>query len=262
MKFLIIGDIVGRSGLNVIKNNINRIREEEKIDFIIANGENSASGRGIKEREMKEIFSFGADVITMGNHLYYRKESKVLYENVDRLLIPANVTNLNGHGVNIQVKNGKKIAVINLLGKVGMGELNQENISDPFKKAQEIIKDLKSKDVDYIFLDFHAEATAEKIAMGHFLENDATCVFGTHTHVQTADEEVYESGMAYITDVGMCGPKNSVLGLKTEIAIARFLTGERIKYECSDNPGILRSIIVETDDNTNKAVSIKRYNIG
>lgn len=262
MKFLIVGDVVGRSGLNVIKNNIDRIIKNENIDFVIINGENSASGRGIKEREMKEIFSFGANVITMGNHLYYRKEAKSLYQNVDRLLIPANVTNLVGHGVNIQEKNGKKIAVVNLLGKVGMGELNQECISDPFAKAKEIVADLKKQNVDYIFLDFHAEATAEKIAMGYFLENDVTCVFGTHTHVQTSDEVVYDTGMAYITDVGMCGPIHSVIGLKKEIAIARFVTGERIKYECSENPGMFRSVIVETDDNTNKAIGIKRYNIG
>lgn len=262
MKFLIVGDVVGRSGLNVIRNNIEQIVRNEKIDYIIINGENSASGRGIKEKEMKEIFSFGANVITMGNHLYYRKEAKSLYQNVDRLLIPANVTNLVGHGVNVQEKNGKKIAVINLLGKVGMGELNQENISDPFAKAREIVNELKKQKVDYIFLDFHAEATAEKIAMGYFLENDVTCVFGTHTHVQTSDETVYDTGMAYITDVGMCGPIHSVIGLKKEIAIARFVTGERIKYECSENPGMFRSVIVETDDNTNKAISIKRYNIG
>ncbi len=261
MKFLIIGDVVGRSGLNIIKNNINDIVNKEKIDFIIINGENSANGRGIKEREMKELFSFGADVITMGNHLYYRKEAKKLYESVDKLLIPANITNLVGHGVNISEKNGKKIAVINLIGKVGMGDFNQENISDPFSKAKEIIEELKKEKVDYIFVDFHAEATAEKIAMSYFLENDVTCVFGTHTHVQTSDETIYDTGMAYITDVGMCGPKKSVLGLKKEIAVARFVTGEKIKYECSENPGWFRSIIVETDDKTNKAISIKRYNI-
>lgn len=261
MRFLIIGDVVGRSGLNIIKNNINHIVEKERIDYIIINGENSANGRGIKEKEMKEIFSFGANVITMGNHLYYRKEAKTLYANVDRLLIPANVTNLPGHGVYIDNVNGKKIATINLLGKVGMGELNQEYISDPFDKAKEIIDKLKQEKVDYIFVDFHAEATAEKIAMSYFLEKDATCVFGTHTHVQTSDETVYDSGLAYITDVGMCGPKGSVLGLKKEIAVGRFVTKERIKYECSDNPGEFRSIIVETDDNTNRAVSIKRYNI-
>ena len=261
MRFLIIGDVVGRSGLNIIKNNINHIVEKERIDYIIINGENSANGRGIKEKEMKEIFSFGANVITMGNHLYYRKEAKTLYANVDRLLIPANVTNLPGHGVYIDNVNGKKIATINLLGKVGMGELNQEYISDPFDKAKEIIDKLKQEKVDYIFVDFHAEATAEKIAMSYFLEKDATCVFGTHTHVQTSDETVYDSGLAYITDVGMCGPKGSVLGLKKEIAVGRFVTKERIKYECSDNPGVFRSIIVETDDTTKRAVSIKRYNI-
>ncbi len=142
-----------------------------------------------------------------------------------------------------------------------MGEVNQENIKDPFETIKEILKDLKSQNVDYIFIDFHAEATAEKIALSHFVEDDVTCVYGTHTHVQTADEEIYKSGMAYITDVGMCGPKDSVLGLKKEIAIRRFVTGEKIKYECSDNEGFLRSIIVETDDATNKAISIKRYNI-
>lgn len=256
------GDIVGRSGLNILKNNIFHIVQKENIDYIIVNGENSASGRGIKEKEMKEIFSLGADVITMGNHLYYRKEAKALYENVDNLLIPANVTNLNGHGYYIDNKNGKKIATVNLLGKVGMGELNQENIADPFAKAKEIVEKLKCENVEYIFIDFHAEATAEKIAMSYYLENDVTCIFGTHTHVQTSDEMVYDSGLAYITDVGMCGPINSVIGLKKEIAVARFVTGERIKYECSENPGMFRSIIVETDDNTNKAINIKRYNIG
>ena len=115
--------------------------------------------------------------------------------------------------------------------------------------------------MSYIFVDFHAEATAEKIAMSYYLENDVTCVYGTHTHVQTADETIYESGLAYITDVGMTGPKGSVLGLKKDIAVARFVTGEKLKYECSENSGFVNSIIVETDDNTKKAISIKRYNI-
>ena len=112
-----------------------------------------------------------------------------------------------------------------------------------------------------IFVDFHAEATAEKIALGYFLDGKATAIFGTHTHVQTADEKILPNGTGYITDIGMTGPKNSVLGLKREIAVERFLTGEKIKYECSENDGVFRSIIVKTDDNTNKAISIKRYNI-
>lgn len=261
MKFLIIGDVVGRSGMDIIKNNIDSIIQKENIHFVIINGENATGGRGLKEREMKELFEYGADVITMGNHIYYRKEAKELYKNVERLLIPANVHNLEGHGSCIVSKNGVNIGVVNLIGKVNMGEINQENISSPFHSAREQLNWLKENNVDYIFVDFHAETTAEKIAMGYYLENDATCVFGTHTHVQTADERIVNGKMAYITDVGMCGPKESVLGLKKEIALKRFLSGEKIKYECSDNEGMFSSIIVETDDNTKNAISIKRYNI-
>lgn len=261
MKFLIIGDVVGRSGMDIIKNNIDSIIQKENIHFVIINGENATGGRGLKEREMKELFEYGADVITMGNHIYYRKEAKELYKNVERLLIPANVHNLEGHGSCIVSKNGVNIGVVNLIGKVNMGEINQENISNPFDSAREQLNWLKENNVDYIFVDFHAETTAEKIAMGYYLENDATCVFGTHTHVQTADERIVNGKMAYITDVGMCGPKESVLGLKKEIALKRFLSGEKIKYECSDNEGMFSSIIVETDDNTKNAISIKRYNI-
>jgi len=262
LKFLIIGDIVGRSGMNIIHNYLSKIVETEKIDFIIANGENATGGRGIKEKEMKELFNLGINVITMGNHLYYRKEARVLYETVERLLIPANITNIDGHGMNIQEKNEKKIAVINLIGEFGMGNNTEDYMSNPFTKAKELIEEAKSKNVDYIFVDFHAEATAEKISLVNYLKNDVTCVFGTHTHVQTSDEEILEPGVAYITDVGMTGPRNSVLGLKTELAIDRFLTKSRNRtYECSNNPGFLRSIIVETDDNTNRAIKITRYNI-
>ena len=142
-----------------------------------------------------------------------------------------------------------------------MGEINNEFVACPFKTARELVDGLKKENVDYIFLDFHAEATAEKIAMGNYLKNEATCVFGTHTHVQTADERIFDTGMAYITDVGMTGPDDSVLGLRTDIAVARFVTGEKIKYECSTNKATLHSIIVETDDTTKKAISIKRYNV-
>jgi len=261
MKFLVIGDIVGTSGVNALKKHVPEIIEKEKIDFIIINGENATGGRGLKDKELNEIYSVGANVVTMGNHIYYRKEARELYKTEKRLLIPANVTNLEGKGVVIVEKNGVRVAVINLLGKVHLGEINSEFVDDPFKVARDIINSLREQKVDYIFLDFHAEATAEKIAMANYLKNDVTCVFGTHTHVQTADECIFDTGMAYITDVGMTGPDNSVLGLKTEIAVARFVTGERIKYECSNNKATLHSIIVETDDTTHKAVKIQRYNV-
>lgn len=261
MKFLVVGDVVGRSGINALKNNISNIIKNEKIDVVIINGENATAGRGIKEKELYELYNMGADVVTMGNHIYYRKEAKLLYINEKKLIIPANVSNIEGHGSMIIKKDNIKIGVINLIGKVHLNEINGEFITCPFKSAKEEIQKLKEGNVDYIFVDFHAEATAEKIAMSYYLENDVTCVYGTHTHVQTADETIYESGLAYITDVGMTGPKGSVLGLKKDIAVARFVTGEKLKYECSENSGFVNSIIVETDDNTKKAISIKRYNI-
>ena len=261
MKFLVIGDVVGASGVNAVKHNVPEIVKRENIDFVIINGENATGGRGLKERELYELYKAGADVVTMGNHIYYRKEAKILYKNEKRLLIPANVTNLEGKGSVVVNKNGVKLGVVNLIGKVHMGEIDNQYISEPFAEAKKQVALLKEQNVDYIFVDFHAEATAEKIAMGKYLKNDVTCVYGTHTHVQTADEQILDSGMAYITDVGMTGPDDSVLGLKTEIAVARFVTGEKIKYECSDNPATLHSIIVETDDITKKATKITRYNI-
>lgn len=261
MNFLIIGDVVGQSGMQMLKKHLHNIKVKENIDFCIVNGENATAGRGLKEKEMNEIYDCGANVITMGNHLYYRKEAAILYKREPNLIIPANVTNLEGKGYCIKEVNNKKIAVINLLGKVYLYEINGDFISDPFKRIKEVITEVKSQNVDYIFLDFHAEATAEKKAMGQFLKNDITCMFGTHTHVQTADEEVMSTGMAYITDVGMTGPIDSVIGLKKEIALHRFLTGEKTKYECSENKGMLNAIVVTTDDNTNKAIEIKRINI-
>jgi len=260
MNFLIIGDVVGRSGLNAIERDIDKIIEKENIDFVIINGENATSGRGIKEKELYELYDMGADVVTMGNHIYYRKEAAILYKEEERLLIPSNVKDLIGKGFVIVEKNNQKIAVVNLIGKVHMSEINNENITNPFDEVVEIIPVLKQANVDYIFVDFHAEATAEKIAMAYFLEKDVTCVFGTHTHVQTADERLFDSGIAYITDVGMTGPRDSVLGLKKDIAVERFKTNTKIKYECSDNEGTINGVIVSTDDNTKKATSIKRYN--
>lgn len=260
MKFLIVGDIVGNSGMSVVKENLHKVIAEENIDFCIINGENATGGKGIKERELQNLYEYGADVVTMGNHIYYRKEAKELYKNIPNLLIPANVTNLEGHGLVLIEKDRIKIGVINLIGKVNMGEVNSEFIENPFGIIKEKIKILKDKNADYIFIDFHAETTAEKIAMAHFLKEDITCLFGTHTHVQTADEKIFDTGMAYITDVGMTGPEDSVLGLRKDIAISRFVTGEKIRYECSNNKGKLHSIIVETDDVTKKSIGIQRYN--
>ncbi len=260
MKFLIIGDIVGTPGIDRVQRELKGLVGEKNIDFIIANGENSAHGKGLRKLEYDKLISFGIDVITMGNHIYYRKEMAELYDKLPRLLIPANITNLKGNDYVIVEKNNKKIGVINLIGKVNIGEIKEQNSVSPFDKAKELVSILKEKQVDYIFVDFHAEATAEKIAMGYYLEDSVTCVFGTHTHVQTADEKIIDGKMAYITDVGMTGPANSVLGLKKEIAIRRFCTGDKIKYECSENEAIFNAIIVETDDETGLPINIIRIN--
>ena len=258
MKVLIVGDVVGSPGLDRLKLELNNRKND--VDFIIVNGENSASGRGLRTKEYEEIMSYGADVITMGNHMYYRKEMSSEYKKLPRLIIPANLTNLDGNKSILVEKNGVKVGVVNLLGSFGMGDMIEKNLDNPFTVIDGIVEDLKQKGADYIFVDFHAEATAEKIAMGYNLVDRVSAVYGTHTHVQTADETILDTGMAYITDVGMTGPKGSVLGLKKEIAVKRFKTGEWIHYECSDNEGMFNAIEIEYDDNTKKAISIKRIN--
>lgn len=260
MRFLIVGDVVGSVGVKMLQKHVKDIKEKENIDFCIINGENSADGKGIQVKEMKEIYKAGADVITMGNHIYYRKEFYPYYESEKTLLIPANITNLKGHGSCIVEKNNTKIGVINLIGLVGMGDITVRHSQDPFKVAAEEVEKLKKSGCKYIFIDFHAEATAEKRALAYYLQNDVTCVFGTHTHVQTADEEIFETGLSFISDVGMTGPYDSVIGLRKEIAVARFVTGEKIKYRCSDTKGQFNAIIVETDDQNAKCVEISRIN--
>ena len=261
MKVLIVGDVVGKSGLKKLGEIVPEYIINNNIDFCIVNGENSANGKGLRNKEYEEILNYGANCITMGNHLYYRKEMATEYKNLPHLIIPANVTNIDGNRYYIEEKNGIKYGVINLIGRAEMGPLFENNTKNPFHVADEIISKLNEVGVDYIFVDFHAEASAEKIAMGHYLNGRVSCVFGTHTHVQTADEKIIDGKMAYITDVGMTGPSDSVLGLKKEIAIRRFVTGEKIKYECSENSAIFNAIIVETDDTKNIATSIKRINL-
>lgn len=262
MRFLIVGDIVGATGLNKLREIVPNMIKEEKIDFCIVNGENTASGKGIRLKEYNEILNIGADAVTMGNHIYYRKEMASEYIKLDRLVIPANITDLKGNGSICTVSkiNNKKIGVINLIGEFGMGTTFEGKIKNPFEVVIEEINKLKEQNVDYIFVDFHAEGTAEKIAMGYFLEDKVNCVFGTHTHVQTADEQIFNTGMAYITDVGMTGPKCSVIGLKKELALVRFTEKKHVKYMCSENEAQFNAIIIDYDDVTKKAISIKRIN--
>lgn len=253
MKFLAIGDLVGIAGINELKKKLPQIKQKEKIDFIIVNGENSAEGMGITERNFEDILSQNIDVITMGNHTWGKKD---IFKFIDhpKLIRPANYPKgVVGKGYNIYICNNKKIAVINLIGRVDINVLSE----NPFIIAKEIIEKIQNQ-VDIIIIDFHAEATAEKIAMGHYLDGKATIIFGTHTHVQTADEKILPGGTAYITDIGMTGPKNSVIGMDIQASIKRFETTLPERYKIATGECILNGIIIEVDDKTNKAINIKR----
>ena len=257
MKFLAVGDIIGNAGVRELKKQLKDLKVRENIDFCIVNGENSAEGMGITEKNFKEILEAGADVVTMGNHTWGKKE---IFKFIDdpRIVRPANYPEgVVGKGYTILKSNNKKIAVINLLGRVDINILTE----NPFVIANKIIEKIKNE-VDYIIVDFHAEATAEKIAMGYHLDGKVTAVFGTHTHVQTADEKVLPKGTGYVTDIGMTGPKNSVIGMDVKVSLKRFETALPEKYKIADGECIFNAVIFDVDDSTGKVVSINRVYIG
>ncbi|MBO4815983.1 MAG: TIGR00282 family metallophosphoesterase [Clostridia bacterium] len=257
MNILIIGDIIGNSGVNKVKSILPNVVKEKNIDFVIANAENSADGIGITSKIFNDLITRGVNVVTMGNHTWGKKD---IFNIIDdkKLLRPANYTdNVPGNGYGIYEVKGKKIAVINLIGRASMNVLSD----NPFVKAEELVNKIKNE-VDYIIIDFHAEATAEKIAMGYFLDGKVTCVFGTHTHVATADEEILENGTAYITDIGMTGPKKSVIGMDVEASIKRFVTTLPEKYKVSqDSKIILSGIVLEVNDEKSRAEKITRIKL-
>lgn len=253
MKILAVGDIVGESGVRKLKENLPKIKKEKNIDFVITNGENSAGGMGITEKNFKEILSAGTDVVTMGNHTWGKKD---IFNFIDepQLLRPGNYPKgVVGKGYGIYGCNGKRIAVMNLMGRVDINILTE----NPFIIAKETVEELQEK-ADIIALDFHAEATAEKIAMARYLDGKITLIFGTHTHVQTSDEQILPKGTAYITDLGMTGPKNSVIGMDINASIKRFETALPEKYKLADGECILNAVVFTIDDETNKVTEIER----
>ena len=253
MKILAVGDLVGESGVRKLKEMLPKIKKEENIDFVITNGENSAGGMGITERNFKEILEAGTNVITMGNHTWGKKDIFKFIDN-PQLLRPANYPKgVVGKGLGIYECKDKKIAVINLIGRVDINILSE----NPFIIAKEMVDEIK-ENVDIIIIDFHAEATAEKIAMARFLDGKVTALYGTHTHVQTADEQIFTEGTAYITDIGMTGPKNSVIGMDIAASIKRFETTLPEKYKLAEGECIFNAVIFEIDDKTNKVTEIKR----
>lgn len=255
MRVLAVGDIVGRTGLQKLKEVLPKVVKENYIDFVIVNGENAADGMGLTEKMYKEILSLNVNVVTMGNHTWGKKEIFNFIED-KHIIRPANYTPNNpGKGYEIFECKGKNIAVINLIGRTTMQVLSE----NPFLVAKDIINEIKPV-VDIVIIDFHAEATAEKIALAYYLNGDATIIFGTHTHVQTADEEILENGTAFITDIGMTGPKKSVIGMDVDVSIKRFETSLPEKYKIAEGEGKFNSCMFEIDDKTNKVVKIERIN--
>ena len=253
MKILAVGDIIGESGVRKLKEILPQIKQKENIDFVITNGENSAGGMGITEKNFRDIVDAGTNVITMGNHTWGKKD---IFKIIDypELLRPANYPKgVVGKGIGIYECKGKKIAVMNFIGRVDINILSE----NPFIIAKEMVEEVQNQ-VDLIIIDFHAEATAEKIAMARYLDGKITAIFGTHTHVQTADEQILPGGTAYITDLGMTGPKNSVIGMDIQASIKRFETTLPEKYKLAEGECIFNAVIFEIDDKTNKVIQIKR----
>lgn len=256
MKILAVGDIVGENGLRKLKEILPNLKQQEKIDFIIVNGENVAGGMGITEKLFNQIIQAGADVVTLGNHTWSKKDIFNFIDN-EKIIRPANYPKgVVGKGYSIYKCKNKKIAVMNLLGRTNMGILTE----NPFLEADNIINKVKDE-VDYIILDFHAEATAEKIAMREYLEGRVNIIFGTHTHVQTADEEITKSGMGYISDLGMTGPKDSVIGMEKKASIKRFVTTLPEKYRIAEGESKFNGCIFEIDDETGRIQNIIRKNM-
>lgn len=255
MNILAVGDVVGQVGVRELQRRLPKIKQKYNIDFCIVNGENAADGMGLTEKLFNDILHAGADTVTMGNHTWGKKD---IFKFIDdhRILRPINYPEgVCGKGLQVYTCKNKKIAVINAIGRAEINILSE----NPFlivKKAVEEIKD----QVDIIILDFHAEATAEKIAMGYYLDGEITIQFGTHTHVQTADEKLLPNGTAYITDIGMTGPKHSIIGMEKDAALKRFLTALPERYKIADGEAMFNACIFEVDEDTNKTKRIFRIN--
>jgi 2',3'-cyclic-nucleotide 2'-phosphodiesterase len=257
VRILFIGDIFGKSGRDIARRAIPALVEQHQIDFVIANVENSAAGFGVTGDIADTILEFGVDVMTSGNHVWDKKEVLDYLPRQPKLLRPANFpAGVPGRGSYVgRTRTGEPVGVINMMGRIFMTPLD-----DPFALAAREIEAMRAK-TRIIIVDFHAEATSEKIAMGWHLDGRATAVFGTHTHVQTADERILPKGTACLTDVGMTGPHDSIIGVTVEAALGRFLTGMPAKFEAATGPARLNAVVVTADPATGKATAIERLNM-
>ncbi|HUE53279.1 MAG TPA: TIGR00282 family metallophosphoesterase [Terriglobales bacterium] len=259
MKILFIGDIFGRPGRTIVKDRLPGLVKKYDADLVIANGENAAAGFGITPPLAEDLFELGIDVLTTGNHVWDKREIVDYFQMADgnhngmarRILRPANYpSDMPGWGLYQGRKNEVPYAVINLQGRVFMA-----SNEDPFRVADQLLKEIKAK---IIFVDMHAEATSEKISLGWYLDGRVTAVVGTHTHVPTADERVLPGGTAYITDVGMTGPYESVIGVKKELVVGKFLSNMPVRFEPATGDVRLCAVVVDCDETSGHARTIER----
>jgi metallophosphoesterase (TIGR00282 family) len=256
MKLLFIGDIVGKPGRKIIDNLLGLVIDKFQIDVVVANAENAAGGMGITPSIAEELFSRGIDIITSGNHIWRKKDIIPFLEARDDILRPANYPGgAPGKGMTtMNTRGGPSLCVINLEGRTFM-----RSLECPFNTAEFLLDQVREK-TNLIVVDFHAESTSEKVALGWFLDGRVSAVVGTHTHVQTADEKILPGGTAYITDAGMTGPMDSVIGIEKEIIIKKFLTQRPISFKVAKKNLYMQGVVVDIDESTGKCVSIQRVN--
>ncbi|MHB0915873.1 MAG: TIGR00282 family metallophosphoesterase [Thermoleophilia bacterium] len=255
MRIIFISDIFGKVGRKALMRMLPGLKSGQRADFVVANGENAASGAGITAKIAETLLNGGVDVITTGNHVWRQRDIAAFLDASDRIIRPANYLDSNpGRGWTVVEKEGASLAVVNLAGNLFMNPAN-----GAFQVIGKVLEELPAG-IGHILVDFHAEATSEKVAMGYLLDGKVTAVIGTHTHVQTADEKVLPLGTAYITDAGFTGPQNSVIGVDRNIILRRFTTQMPVKFEVADEAACVEGVVVEADEN-GRALSIERLRV-
>jgi metallophosphoesterase (TIGR00282 family) len=255
MTILFLGDVVGRPGRRAVARVVPRLCREAHVDFVVANCENAAGGKGVDPESAEELYDAGVDVLTSGNHVWQNRAIVPYLEDSTRLLRPLNFpAGVPGCGFTIRTprQGTVRVAVINLIGRVFM-----QPVDCPFRAAEAAVERLRAE-AALIVVDMHAEATSEKVAMGRFLDGRVAAVLGSHTHIQTADEAVLPGGTAYLTDAGMCGPEDSVLGVKSDAVIRRFLTQMPTRFDVAGGPVLVQGALVDADEGTGRARAIRR----
>ena len=249
-----VGDVVGRPGRYFFMEQTPELKQAKNIDMVVVNGENAAHGKGLTPNIFDELIKGGADVVTTGNHIWDNAKVMEIIDTEPFLLRPANYPeDTPGKGFCIFPVGNKKVGVINMAGRTFM----QPPMDDPFRFTEKILKFIE-KDCDIILVDFHAEATSEKLAFANYFDGRVTAVVGTHTHVQTADERILPKGTAYISDLGMVGAENSILGMQIEPVIKRFMTGRPSKFEVAEGAAIYCAVLIDVNNKTNKPTKIER----